>query len=213
MHLSYTEARDLVRLRYKVSRFNNSSKLEGRFVLDKLLSNHNRLSENILSMDNIRWIFLLRSPEDTFKSIVNMGNKMAYEDWYRDHNKILLYYQERLQMMEHIAKKTFGKSIFIESEQLITNIDAVLDSITNWLGLNKRLDSEYNIFSDTGLPWYGDPSGVIKSGYIVKNKPAYNDIHIPSEILKKADSDYQNCHSVISRYSNKAIKLSEPVAF
>lgn len=213
MHQSYLGFRDLVKLRYKVSRFQTPATLKGRYVLDKMLTDRSRISNKILSRSNIYWIFLLRYPEVMFKSIINMGNKFDDKEWYRDPDKILKYYKARLQNMENYARRLRGKSVLIYSEDLINKTDVVLDSLTSWLGLESRLKPEYDIFSDTGLPWYGDPSGIIKSGYIVKKRPSYDDIFVPDDILENAFNTYEHCQKVISDYSENILNVPGTIVY
>lgn len=213
MHQSYNGIRDLVKLRYKISRFQTPANLKGRYVLDKMLTDRSRISSNILSRSNIYWIFLLRSPEDMFKSIINMGNNLVDIEWYRDPDKILKYYNARLKNMGVYAQKLRGKSVLIKSEDLINDTEVVLNFLTDWLGLESRLKPEYNIFSDTGLPWFGDPSGVIKSGHIVKKRPSYDDIFVPKDILENAYNTYEKCQNLISNYSENILNVSSAIVY
>ena len=213
MHQSYSGIRDLMKLRYKISLLQNENISDERYVLDKMLSNHNRISRDILSMENIHWIFLLRQPEDTFKSIVNMGRKLVDKEWYREPEKILAYYEARLHMMERFVHRIRGKSLFLESETLIKETDHTLGYLSDWLELHTPLNSEYSIFSDTGLPWYGDPSKTIKSGRIVRDKKSYEDIIIQEDILNKAQEVYHHATNMISSKADTSLRLTEAVLF
>ena len=103
MHNPYVRRADLIRLRYRVFSTNNKT-LEGRYILDKVLHNKSFIDSAILNLDNVKQLVMLRAPEDTMKSIINMGVNI-YKDqdkWYADPEKVLAYYKERL---AHIQKK------------------------------------------------------------------------------------------------------------
>ena len=76
IHQSYRWWYDLMRLRYKVYLANNNQ-LNGRFVLDKMLHNRSYISDSILNRNDVHIILMLRNPEDTARSIINMGIRAA----------------------------------------------------------------------------------------------------------------------------------------
>lgn len=198
MHLSYRRSTDLLKLRFKVSRFNNINS-NNRFLLDKILSDNHVISDEILTNPNVHILLMLRKPLATFRSIMNMGLTMVMEDWYEDPMQILNYYKRRLNTMTDYALKVGKNGIFIESEMIINNSEYVLDSLSDWLGLEEKLRSNYSVFGDTGVPYFGDPSNYIKKGCIVKKKQNYDYINIPEEILEQADEVYQNCKNALKK--------------
>lgn len=197
MHQSYYWLYDLIKLRYRVYLANNN-RLEGRFVLDKMLNNRNRISESILNKNNVKMIFILRNPEDTMKSIINMGNNLVDGiEWYKDPKRVLDYYIERLKRIEMYSIKKNKSALFIDSEKIIDNTNLVLEFLTDKLELRKKLKERYQDFKYTGLPKHGDPSDTIKEFRINRQKKNYSNIFIHQEILKQAHEVYEVCRSVL----------------
>ncbi|MFA5321310.1 MAG: hypothetical protein WC373_01445 [Smithella sp.] len=166
-------------------------KLDDKYLLDKLLHDELFISNKILEIEKPKFIFLLREPESTIKSIINMVSSGNVE-WRADHVKAVDYYCSRLLSLEKYARKTAGNYFFLESDDLVDNTEYVLESLTRWLGLNDLLDKKYSIFRNTGKRGYGDPSHQIKSGILEKTKD-YPDINIPSEVLQRGEYSYKKC--------------------
>lgn len=196
MHQSYSGWLDFMRLRYKVY-LENGNQLNGGIVLDKLLHNYCRISDNILNGTNLKVIFMLRDPEDAIKSIIYRGKNSVKVKWAAESQEAVNYYSQRLENIAGYAPLINKNGLLINSEKLINDADHVLDFLTNWLGLSQKLDSNYSIFKNTGMPGYGDVSEELKAGKIVKKKVSYDDIHISPDILKQAKESYENCRAVL----------------
>ena len=170
------------------------SNFKGKFLLDKLLHD-NKHCDSLLEMGNAKIIFLLRSPEDTIKSILSMwdmtGKKM--DDPY---NKAMEYYCSRLNSLIQYAEKLKGNYYFVESDDLVQNTDEQLANLTKWLGLEIPLSKNYSSFKTTGKKMHGDPSDNIKSGVLQQTKK-HTDIDVPEDILKKAEEAYQKCKAAL----------------
>lgn len=169
-----------------------------RYFLDKILHDHGFSSE-IFSAENIKVIFLLREPESTIKSIINMGY-LTGKNWYKDPSNALSYYNDRLHQLESLSLYSKGSYIFIDSDDLVNKPDLVLKKITAYLKLKKPLKKEYSIFENTGKPTFGDPSNNIKSGVLQVTK-GYPDIVVPLNILEKAMVSYEKCKETLSKGS------------
>ena len=161
-----------------------------KYLLDKILSN-NIFSDEVLNITKPKVVFLLREPESTIKSIINMGYITGIE-WYKDPEKAAAYYCERLDRMEKLSKKAVGGYLFIESDDLVDNTGPSLERITKWLNLKKPLSKEYDCFNNTGKPSFGDPSERIKSG-VLERTEGYPNIDIPLDVLKKCKRAYEDC--------------------
>ncbi len=71
---SYFGIYDLIMLRYKVCLANNN-RLEGRFILDKILHNGCSISDQVMNRDDVYIIFMLRKPEETIKCLIKYWRK------------------------------------------------------------------------------------------------------------------------------------------
>jgi len=205
-HLSYSHPNDLLTLKQKVSDA-TEHQVFGRFVLDKILGRNLKVSDSVLNNERIRVIFLLRNPEDTIKSILNMGiNLIGDEDtkwseFLKDVKKICDYYISRLKQIENFSLRLKNKALFIESEKILDEPEHVFRQIENFLGLKEKLKQDYSTFKYTGLEGKGDPSSTIKKGKITRQKSNY-DFHIPADILAQAQKAYIDCRDVLLKHSN-----------
>ena len=188
--ISYLDYIDLMRMKIDLTvdlkcSFNN------KYLLDKVLHNYYEFPEKIFKVTKPKIIFLLREPENTIKSIVNLGF-IANIECYKDPIYALDYYCSRLKLLEEYSKLFPCEYFFIESDDLIKNPDFILENLSRWLNLNKALDKNYSIFNNTGIFGKGDPSQNIKSG-ILKESRNYSDIKIPLEVLQIGKSAYEKC--------------------
>lgn len=70
-HHSYLDWKHFARLRIRAYS-GNRGKSNLKYTLDKILWNNYRISNQMCLKENLKIIFLLREPEDTLKSIINM---------------------------------------------------------------------------------------------------------------------------------------------
>lgn len=204
MHQSYFEELGLLELRSKVY-FERGRQVRGRFVLDKLLHNYAQISREMLQRRGIKFIFLLREPEQTIKSTLKMGGELTrkgiiggHEQWFNDPKAVSDYYCERLRAIGEMATIVRENGLYIPSETIITDTDRVLGLLTTWLGLGTGLESKYSIFENTGKHGYGDISEKIKSGIVVRDKSNYDDISVSPEVLERTEAAYQACRSILA---------------
>src|SRR5690606_13590921 len=135
-------------------------KLSNKYLLDKILHNSN-ISDEIIKEYEPKFLFLLRKPEDTIKSIINMGLKTGIEK-YKNPLNAFEYYCNRLNQMERLSLRLKGNYLFIESDDLVQNTDDSLKKIAKWLRLEEPLIKTYSTFKDTGVFGTGDPLENIK---------------------------------------------------
>ncbi|OQK15382.1 hypothetical protein AU255_18095 [Methyloprofundus sedimenti] len=198
LHLPYKGRMSLWKMQIEL--FNDlKCSLKDKYLFDKILHDF-EFSEQVLEISKAKIIFLLRDPESTIKSIMNMGYITGIE-WYKDPLQATNYYCSRLQQLEDLAQQTGGNYFFIESAELIDNTDYILEKLTQWLNLSEALDKRYSVFHNTGKTGRrgGDPSDNIKSG-VLKKTPGYPDIQIPPDVLHTAESAYEQCRlSLLSK--------------
>ena len=188
-HISYNGQINLLKLRYR-TQMAIEGKLGGTYVLDKILHNHWRISESILQKPNLKVLLTIRKPQDTVKSIINMGQKFVDEDWYLDHVKVADYYSGRLKAIAAYAELLGEKAAYFNAEDLIEQPDILTTNLSNWLQLKDPLKTEYKQFRDTGKPIHGDPSSNILEGKILKNKRNY-EIELNSDLVEQLNQVYE----------------------
>jgi hypothetical protein len=196
MNQAYSGWTDLLQLKYKVYKACDD-RLEGRFVLDKVLHDYYPISKKILRQNNVKLIYLLRrDPEKTLKSIIRMERNLGHP-WADDMKAVLYFYLNGLQAIQRCLAKSNGNTLFFDSEKLLEETDVVLNGLADWLGLKTRLTPEYSQFKLTGKPHFGDPSDFIKKGELVRTAKDYSDIHIPAPVVKQASEAYQACRGAL----------------
>jgi hypothetical protein len=193
LHMSYKDQWSLINMQIELVK-DLKCKLRNKYLLDKILHN-STISDEILFKAKPKILFLLREPESTIKSIINMGNKKEVE-WCTDAVKVTEYYCNRLKQMGQLAQRINKEYLFIESNDLIENSDNKLRDITNWLDLKEPLTKNYSTFNYTGVMGFGDPLENIKSG-VLKATSSYSHIEIPQDLLSKAETAYFKCKNTI----------------
>lgn len=190
LHRAYNSWVDLWKMRAELfdeTRCNLSDKL----LHDKLLHNSCAISDEILQSVKPRIIFLLREPESTLRSIINMGHRTGVA-WYQDPQKAARYYCSRLAALEQYASRVRGQYYFVDAEEMVNDTDAVLKSLSDWLGLSEPLGRSYSQFANTGRRHYGDSSEHIKSG-VIKKTEGHPEVVLPGEALRSARRSYDQC--------------------
>ncbi|QSP93677.1 hypothetical protein LPB19_10720 [Marinobacter salinisoli] len=170
--------------------------LRGKYLLDKILHDDHKVSKEILETACPKVIFLLRRPESTLKSILNMA-RMPGMEGYLDPQKALVYYCSRLTNLVKYAQVVKGKYFFLESDDLVNNTDSVLRELSDWLELRLPLVNCYDLFNNTGKAGYGDRSEKIRTRKIVETN-GYPELSIPPQVLQEAEYSYQRCKEKLS---------------
>lgn len=201
LHLFYKNMIMLKKMKEELSSEHILSKKQ--YLFDKILHNFD-FSDEIFTATNSKFIFLLRKPESSFKSIINMGY-LTGVDWYKDPKQVVNYYISRLEGLEKLSEKAKDNYFFLESDDLIENTETTLHNLSNWLMLKQPLNTEYTIFKNTGKPKFGDPSDKIKSGKIIKTEE-HKDIVLPQEILQQGQIYYEKCKKILSSNAINCMK-------
>ena len=204
LHRKYVGIKELYILRARVY-LETKQQIQGKYVLDKILHNPFFVSEKILRMNCTYFIFLLREPEATLKSIFDMGSRTGIS-WQNDPDLVLKYYTRRLGAMSDYALKLSNRFFYLESDDLVQSTEPVLSGLSSWLGLESPLSQEYSIFKNTGKSGHGDPSANIGLGKITTTTQ-HTDIEIPESMLRKCREAYESCKEVLSNNGASSINL------
>lgn len=197
LHNSYQKSADLLKMRVKLSR-DLKEKPWSKYLLDKVLLDSHCVSPSLLKRIQCKPIFLIREPTGTIESIMTMGyllNNPA-ADWLKNPELATQYYISRLATLKSIATELHSYYCFVESGDLISHTDQVLASLSEWLGLDSALTSEYNNFAYTGKSHHGDPSQNIRSGRIItteRPKGRHAELALPCHLKEIAQDSYERC--------------------
>ena len=156
-----------------------------KFIIDQIL--HNKYTPNLelLNNNNIKFIFLIRNPDETISSIENLGGPYGINEKKKFSSSS--YYSNRIEYLIKLSKLIPEKDqIFITYDQLIFESQSTLNKLTSFLQLKTSLKTVYNLKQTTGK--LGDTSKNIKEGVIVKTKK--NHIEIDTDIKNELNKFY-----------------------
>ncbi len=190
MHIGYYSWKSLIRQKLLYSS-DHSIKKSSNIFFDKVLHNDHAVSKEILQQPQAKFIIMVREPEATIKSIVNLYRKNEPEHDFCHIEFAAEYYDQRLREIGQIASQLENRFYFLESNQLIDNSDKTLADLTAWIGLNSPLTPDYKQFKNTGKARFGDTSDSLLTGKIQKKTNQYSDIQISDTVLNPLNEQYQ----------------------
>lgn len=196
-HRSYSGSLDFAKLRRSVL-ITTEGRLDGRYVLDKLLHNHAKVAPDVLRRDDVSVIFSVREPERSIRSTIAMGRKLPKADWKADPTKVVDYYVRRMEQLLILAELEIRSVISIDAEALIDDTPTVLQLLTDFLSLSAPLTEQYQTSEFTGKPRYGDPSRFIGEGTIIRSRDDYGHIDLSIEEMLRATAAYERTMMALS---------------
>ncbi|MEL4896994.1 sulfotransferase family protein [Crocosphaera sp. Alani8] len=193
-HINYSSELDFEKLMFKVYWTIKDYKMNHKYVLDKVLHNHKFLADDFLISEQVYSIFLIRKPQRTLASILEIKPHWSEE-------KALNYYEERLEILESYAKLINNKkqSLLITSDQLINQTDLVFNKFQKFLQTKESFSEQYETLRTTGRKGIGDSSENIKAGYIIRNRRE-SDTKFSGELVEKATDSFKQCLTTLSNY-------------
>lgn len=191
-HQSYSSKFNFKQLELKQGLLLGTTNLP-EYLSDKVLHNKYKIATKFLHHPNVYSIFMIRKPEKTIKSIINMGQTYTItSSWYKNPERVTDYYIKRIKALKKYANKNPKNYHFLLAEDLINDSANALHNITSFLHLSSPLKENYDTFGLTGKNVFGDPSEKIKEGKIISKQSDYNDILIDPKLLKKAREAYED---------------------
>lgn len=198
-HAPYWSQKDLksliLRTAWKLRQF----KLSEKYVLDKILHDELVVHRDLLRSQDIRFIFLVRRPQETLASIVKL---FSNQKWTIE--KATNYYIDRLSTLADYAKTINDpqRCLFISHEQLMNQTDETFAALQDFLGVQHPFTEEYEILPTTGQKFVGDSSKKIKQGRIVRDSSSsqYRDIEISPELLGNALQAFAQCRATLKQH-------------
>ncbi len=204
-HLQYESEWDFKRLMMRIywqhqefSKFPEhfyKFKMNHQYILDKVLHDNKFINDDFLTSKQVYVIFLLRNPEQTIPSLLDLKPHWNEENAYN-------YYTERLLSLQKYAEKIndSNKCLLLTYHQLLDNTNSALLSLQNFLQTSQEFSEEYTILNTTGKKNIGDYKGNIKAGKIIRNQRKI-DLKIDQFLLEKAKEIYDNSYEQLAKFS------------
>lgn len=196
MHIGYYSWKSLIRQKY-LYHSNHITEPVTKYYFDKVLHSEHDVSKSILNNNNTSFIFMLRNPERTVKSICKLYQRVEPEHEFATSEGAAKYYIERVTDIVNMIDEIndMKNCIYIDAECLISKTEESLTFLTDKIGLKEKLTSEYKKFELTGKEKYGDSSSRIDIGHISNISQSYDDIDVDSELIKSCKEIYFNVRS------------------
>lgn len=205
--MSYRTARDLLKLRCAVCSHGNY-KPNCTYFLDKILHNNLQISDSILNRTGIKYIFMIRKPVPTIKSMVALYRKAIIEQGAIEVTTLpatvedaVVHYSNRLSFLVGVSARLrrLGKrAIVVRAEDLISRPFSVLSELQAFLHLRSALDEHYSVFDRTGEWNLSDTSEFIRKGKIEHNRPSHAGISVSDQLAHKANCEYERCLAALT---------------
>ncbi len=162
-------------------------KMNETYVLDKILHNQKIVNEKLIDLASIAVIFLVREPERTLASLLDLK-----PHWKQ--NNAFDYYNDRLNKLVKYAEQINDpqRSLFLTHEQMLNQTESALNKLQQFLGTEQPFSEEYELTRSTGQKHVGDPKGNIKAGKIIREKRKLNH-QIDENLLTESRHNYQEC--------------------
>ncbi len=191
MHTGYYSWKSLLKQKIMFHEA-NSKEVPTKFYFDKILHSEHYMDESILNRGNCSFVFMLRSPERTIKSLCKLYRKVEPGHDFSNIEGAVDYYAKRLNDMNGIVNniKDSSKITYLDAECLVDKTDEALVFLRKRIGLKNKLTPEYKKFELTGKKKYGDSSSKIDLGHISKSGDDYDHIELETEILKNVEKIY-----------------------
>ncbi len=153
--------------------------------------NHDRFTPNaeLLHDERVRCIFLIRDPQATVQSILNL-TQTFYKAWTVE--RAVDYYVERLEKLAAHAEgvRRERETLALTYDSLVHDSAKALRLLEGFLGLSGELGERYTIQRFTGKR--GDPSENIRVGRIMRER-VDRPVEIPTGELDRAWDAYRAC--------------------
>jgi hypothetical protein len=204
---SYRTARDLLKLRCAVGSHGNY-KPNCTYFLDKMLHNWLQISDSILTRTDMHYIFMIRKPVPTIKSMVALYRKYIEQGGAIEGCTLpstvedaVVHYSNRLSFLAGMSarlRRRSKRAIVVRAEDLISRPFSVLSELQTFLHLRSALDEHYSVFNHTGEWNFSDTSDFIRKGKIERNRPPHAEISVSDQLAHKANCEYERCLAALT---------------
>ncbi|MCZ4303770.1 hypothetical protein O4G98_03395 [Zoogloeaceae bacterium G21618-S1] len=190
MHIGYYSWKSL--WRQKLRHFaNHDAKPGAQWMFDKVLHDGHYVAPSLLMRDTSRTLVMLRSPDQSIKSLIALYRKHSPNLPEATPEGATQYYVDRLASLADTARAIGPRYFYLDAESLISCTDTTLAALSDWLGFDTPIPSEYDTFANTGQGNTGDHSSRLKSGKVNRARSDYSDIVLTSAQQTAAEEAYQ----------------------
>jgi hypothetical protein len=194
----YTSRADLARLAIAARLARRAPFRCLRYVADQV--NHNQLTPNsrLLQDPRVRILFLLRRPQCTIASILELYRLHYRQSW--SPCQAVDYYIERLGALTELGESLASpiRAALISYEALMDLPQETLEALRLFLGLKEGFTQTYTTYSFTGK--HGDPGPNIAAGRIIHKVPTAP-VHLDASELQRATRAYDRCRNALARFA------------
>jgi len=185
MHIGYHSWKSLIR--QKLIYFKHEEpKPDFSFMFDKILHNDHNVALALLNSSRIKTIFCIRSPQDVIPSILKLYQGIDPSHEFNSESFATNYYIQRLATLERLATSMNQPFYYLDAESIKYDSDKCLDSLSEWLHLDTRLSSRYEMQKNTSKERFGDPSERIGTGRITSDLSQYSYFDHNVELINSA---------------------------
>ncbi len=202
LHRSYANTDSLLKMRVDLYE-EFGQQFGSRYLLDKVLHNGLDPSEAVIRRANPKLIFLLREPVGYVNSLIKLGKKVG-KAHYANLDFTIEHYVLRVNFLAQLPEKYGLPFFYIDSDELVSNTDEILEELSRFLDLSTHLSPTYKKFEKTGKRRFGDSSENINSGAIVdtsKHRDESDKIEIPEDKIAPAMDAYHACREILINQS------------
>jgi len=169
-----------------------------RYVADQV--NHDELTPHasLLRHRRVKVLFLLRRPEPSLRSIVELYRAHYQQPWST--SRALEYYVGRVKSLTRLGQSLSaqGNAALIRYESLTDAPQETLEALRVFLGLRRGFSPTYATYPFTGR--HGDPGPYIHAGRIIRERSATR-IDLASSELERAAAAYDECTTALERFT------------
>ncbi len=194
----YASRADLARLALVTRMARHALFRRLRYVADQV--NHSYLTPNrrLLQERRVRVLFLLRRPEASIASILELYRVHYAQPW--SVARAVEYYVERLEFLKMLGDGLPSESgaALVTYETLMQSPQETLQALRRFLQLRQEFSQTYRTYPFTGT--HGDPGPKIRTGRIVRPQPAAP-FHVDGSELDRAIEAYERCRCALARFA------------
>jgi hypothetical protein len=198
IHIRYRVPTDLQQLVIRTCELLHSPIISEDYLVDQI--NHDYVSEEVLASGKLyRSVILLREPERTLKSMMNLSI------WKED--QALELYVNRLAQLTRYGALLGKRALLIEYDDLLAHTDATLIALGVFLNLKSPLAPKYATHRMTGrVVGYGDPSENIKAGHVIRTPD--HKFTLAEDTLVEARQAFSLCRTYLRSATTQALDHS-----
>ena len=189
---AYRSARDLHRLTVDAHYHRRRWLTGAPFVLDQI--NHDRFVAwpGLLTHPGVRCVFIVRAPHPSVASMVQVLGP-HYGTTAKD---AVTHYVDRMASIAGYARQIDDpdRAFALDYHDLTERSSTALEHLRVFLGLAAPLSERYTVFDFTGTR--GDPSPIIRTGRIVRDRPART-LDLGPDMLANPTSAYTACRAAL----------------